>query len=444
MAGAGATISPAPQASAAPASTASTARISGPWVTNNGRGKALFDAVGAPTDPLGIPGIPGATLEAVVDKATTWSFPAVGATGPIMWEDAASTLCLTGVTGLVHAQPCVTGQRDQQYTWSYLDRHDAAKGYGIGPAGDTSRILGFDDTGMGHLQVEDRVSGISVFGFFFTMAAYDDVTITDLLTPVKGLHYVAMGDSYASGLGTRPVLDYDNLCFQSPESYSALLAKAEKVASYTNVACTSAVVNDVDRSTQTFFGFFDIAEGPQLDALQPDTDLVTVSAGGNDLDFAPILMNCALYEFFDNPSGTCVQAIEGAEAKARTPEFHQELVRIYTAIKSRVAPDARILAIGYPHLFTTSRTHMVSDTSRARMNGAVDVADEAIKAAADEAGVTFVDVRSQFEGHGAVRGGGPNAWINDVDPAQLINIMHPTAAGHAQGYLPAIQAALHG
>lgn len=431
-------------ASAAPAATSSPspARISGPWVTNNGRGASVFEAVGVPTAGTPIAGTPGPSLDAVVGRAATWSFPAVGSTGPVMYGTGTLALCLTGVSGTVHAEACAEGRADQQYAWSFLDRHDAAKGYGIGPASDTSRILGFDDSGTGALTAEERNPGYWILWIWVSLGAYDDVTATDLLTPVTPIHYVAMGDSYASGLGTRAPWAYDNLCFQSQESYSALLAAAEKTASYTSVACAQAVVNNIDAAAQTFFGFFDVQSGPQLDALKPETNLVTVSAGGNDLGFAQILMDCALHEFFDNPSGACVQAIEAAEAQARTPEFHQQLVQAYSAIRSRVAPDARILVIGYPHLFSPANTRLVSDSSRARMNAAVDVADEAIRAAATEAGVTFVDVRPAFERHGAVRGGSPDAWINDIDPLQLINIMHPNAAGHAQGYLPAIEAAL--
>ncbi|MDN4613834.1 SGNH/GDSL hydrolase family protein [Leifsonia sp. F6_8S_P_1B] len=421
---------------------ASTSRITGPWVTNNGRGASLFEAVGVPTAGAPIAGVTGPSVDAVRDRAATWSFPAVGSTGPVMYGTGTLALCLTGAAGVVHAEACVQGRADQQYAWDYLDRHDAAKGYGIGPAADKSRILGFDNSGSGSLTAEERNPGYWVLWVFVPTGAQDDTTATDLLTPVKPIHYVAMGDSYASGLGTRAPLAYGNFCFQSPEAYSALLATAEKVASYTSVACAQAVSNNIDESAQTFFGFFDVSTGPQLEALKPDTNLVTLSIGGNDLNFAQILIDCAFNEFFDNPSGACVGSIEAAETQARSAEFHQRLVQIYTAVKARVAPDARVLVIDYPRLFTTANTRLISDSSRARMNAAVDVADEAIRSAAAEAGVTFVDVRDRFMGHGAMRGGSPNAWINDVDPLQLINIMHPTAAGHAQGYLPAIEAAL--
>jgi hypothetical protein len=441
LAAAAVPLSSAPSAGAAE-TPASTARISGPWVTNNGRGASLYEAVGAPTAGAPIPGTTGPSAAAVIGSAAIWSFPAVGSTGPVRYATGTLALCLTGVSGVLHAEACVEGRADQQYAWSWLDRHDAAKGYGIGPASDTSRILGFDDSGTGALAAEERNPGYWMLWIWISLGAYDDVTVTDLLTTVKPIHYVAMGDSYASGLGTRAPLDYGNFCFQSPEAYSALLAAAEKPATYTSVACASAVANDIDTATQTFFGFFAIQAGTQLQALRPETNLVTLSVGGNDLSFAQILSACAFNEFFDNPSGACVQAIQAAATQASSAEFRVRMVQLYGEIKSRVAADARILVIGYPHLFTTGNTRLVSDSSRARMNAAVDVADEAIRAAAAEAGVTFVDIRPGFEGHGAIRGGSPNAWINDIDPLQLVNIMHPTATGHAQGYLPAIEAAL--
>src|SRR6478609_8635541 len=107
-------LTPPAHADAAPSATS---RISGPWVTNNGRGASIFEAVGVPTAGAPVAGTPGKTLAAVIDRAATWSFPAVGTTGPVMYGTGSLALCLTGASGTVHAEPCVDGKADQQYSW---------------------------------------------------------------------------------------------------------------------------------------------------------------------------------------------------------------------------------------------------------------------------------------------------------------------------------------
>jgi lysophospholipase L1-like esterase len=81
------------------------------------------------------------------------------------------------------------------------------------------------------------------------------------------VNYVALGDSYASGVGAGSV---SGSCGQSPNAYPALWATASSPASFKFAACSGATTSDVISS--------------QLSSLSSSTTLVSMTIGGNDLD----------------------------------------------------------------------------------------------------------------------------------------------------------------
>src|SRR3954469_17429478 len=93
---------------------------------------------------------------------------------------------------------------------------------------------------------------------------------------LAGSNYVAQGDSYASGTGTREY--YDSACQRSNHSYAKQLA-AEFGLSLSHVACSGARIPDVRAN--------------QLGALSAATNLVTISIGGNDAGFSSVITQCA-------------------------------------------------------------------------------------------------------------------------------------------------------
>lgn len=102
----------------------------------------------------------------------------------------------------------------------------------------------------------------------------------------SGAAYVALGDSYSSGEGLPPYLwgsnTWRNQCHRSPQGYAPQLARARR-GSFAFAACSGATTNDLFSMSHN-----SRAEGPQLDALGPDTQVVTLTIGGNDLG----LTNC--------------------------------------------------------------------------------------------------------------------------------------------------------
>lgn len=234
--------------------------------------------------------------------------------------------------------------------------------------------------------------------------------------------YVALGDSYSSGVGTGVYDPASGDCARSPLSYPPLWASEHNPASFRFVACSGATTGDV--------------RGDQITALDPGTDLVTITIGGNDAGFADVLRTCTI----GTSDSACVAAVDTAEEFART-ELPGRLARTYAAIRG-AAPRAQVIVLGYPRLFEL--TPGCSDplapnlTRRTKLDEGADVINTVIyKAVVAQPGFAFVDVRDEFAGHGVCS---PDPWINGPSVPTFIGPYHPTQQGYRDGYLAALDA----
>ncbi|MBX7264638.1 SGNH/GDSL hydrolase family protein [Micromonospora sp. Llam7] len=228
------------------------------------------------------------------------------------------------------------------------------------------------------------------------------------------IHYVALGDSYSSGVGAGP---YDlSTCLRSQKSYAPLWAAANDVASFRFPACGGAVTADVLDN--------------QLGSLSATTTMVTITIGGNDAGFADVMTSCRF-----GSTSTCTNAVNAAKAFA-TGTLPSRLDGTYAAIRDR-APNARLVVLGYPRLFETGYCGLfaMSSHKRALLNEAADVLAAVTTDRAAAAGATFADTRPTFAGHGVC---GAQPWIRDV--TGIIEAYHPNADGYRYGYLPALNA----
>jgi len=178
-------------------------------------------------------------------------------------------------------------------------------------------------------------------------------------SPTEGLEYVALGDSFAAGYGLSPATKKPVPgCHQSSENYPHRIARALGLR-LTDVTCSGAVTANVIAKPQKT----DSGTAPvQLNALGPDTRVVTLSIGGNDLGFfttatscialtknGPILTtskpNCKS-SYVKKGVDTLADRIPGAvvQGKGSTPSG---LVKTFAAIRA-AAPKAQVFVIGYP------------------------------------------------------------------------------------------------
>jgi lysophospholipase L1-like esterase len=232
--------------------------------------------------------------------------------------------------------------------------------------------------------------------------------------------YVALGDSYSSGLGTRSYYDDGSGCQRSPYAYPVLDA-GRLGASLTFAACSGAKVADV--------------RADQLGGLRSTTRYVTLSVGGNDAGFASVLLQCA------QPwPVTCWAAIDNANAFIRST-LPSRLDGLYTAIR-QAAPNARVAVVGYPRLFNGEECNLASRISpgeQAELNATADLLAQTIRARAVARGFAFVDPRTAFASHSVCA---DVEWINGLSNP-ISESYHPNRSGQS-GYASLVEPVLRG
>lgn len=227
-------------------------------------------------------------------------------------------------------------------------------------------------------------------------------------------HYVALGDSYSSGVGAGDYTDESGDCDRSPNAYSQLYADDVGPASYVSVACSGATTSSVNST--------------QISALSASTTLVSITVGGNDVGFADIMTTCVLYGESD-----CIAAVNEAEATARS-SLAGWLGGTYSRITA-AAPNARVIVLGYPVFYDLSETGCVglSAASRAKIDEGIQLADDIIAATAGDHGFTYGDVTGAFSGHQICN---DDPWLHSLNFANVGVSYHPFAEGHAGGFYP--------
>jgi lysophospholipase L1-like esterase len=249
-------------------------------------------------------------------------------------------------------------------------------------------------------------------------AAADAAVIPRSALPA--VRYVALGDSYSSGVGSGDYYRTGGSCERSPGAYPALWAAASHPASYVSEACSGATIGSVLRS--------------QLSSLNKATTLVSITIGGNDVGFGPVMSTCVIL-----PTGFCVHVVTAAEAEIRSV-LPGQLNKLLAAV-SAGAPNARVVVMGYPEPYDLSRSGScigLSATDRNDLDHAAAQLDAQLQAAADRYGDEFADVRSAFGGHQICDS---DSWMNSVDWLDIGASYHPNPAGQADAYYQVFSAA---
>jgi lysophospholipase L1-like esterase len=246
---------------------------------------------------------------------------------------------------------------------------------------------------------------VSILAFATALA----VAVTTAAVPAKAatINYVALGDSYSSGVGS------SGSCDRSPNAYPALWAAANSVTSFTFAACSGAKVADVISG--------------QLSSLSSSTTLVSFTIGGNDAGFSSIMESCIL-----SSTSTCESDITAAEASANAT-LPGKLATLLADIHAD-APSARIVMLGYPDFYDLSASFCIglSSGDHKAIDAGINDLDGLIASAAAAGGAVYADPRPAFSGHELCDGSG---WLNSLT-LPIDNSYHPTATGQKSGYLP--------
>lgn len=220
---------------------------------------------------------------------------------------------------------------------------------------------------------------------------------------------VALGDSYAAGLGAGDEAPDD--CRQSPHAYPRLWAERHH-ASLVQAACAGATTDEVRG---------------QAERITPNATLVTITAGGNDAGFGDVMTTCTLGD-----DDECVRRVDVAERFIRD-ELPGRLDSLYGAVDDRTSAD--VVVLGYPRLFSHDTWCLMSAPKRTAVNRAADALAEVTGDRAKAAGFEFADVREAFDDHGACA---DDPWLNGLVLIPVDRSYHPNRAGQESGYLAAL------
>ena len=256
--------------------------------------------------------------------------------------------------------------------------------------------------------------------------------IADSAAPTYA-RYVALGDSFAALGPTAEPTSGPAGCLRSTANYASVRAARDSIGELVDVTCGGAVTTDMTapQIPQT---------PPQFDALTPDTDLVTLSIGGNDIGFGA-MVGCII-QTPRAPSGApCRDRLDGTVA-GELDRLGARLDEVYAGIRER-SPDARVVTTAYLPLVPSEGTcEFVAGMRPGDVTWAREVTERInaiVSDAADRAGAETVLPDDADERTACAPAAERYTDFTGVETGS--HPMHPTAAGH-RAMADAVAAAL--
>jgi len=245
--------------------------------------------------------------------------------------------------------------------------------------------------------------------------------------------YVALGDSYAAGPLIPVQTGQPVGCLRSSRNYPSVVAETIGVAEFRDVSCSAATTEHLTGPQNVPLG----VNPPQVDALTADTDLVTVSIGGNDIGFGEIVSECARRSPLQPTGSACEDhyTAGGSDQLAqRIEEAAPQVAAALAAIEER-APDARVLLVGYPAILPDEGPGCFpvvpfSPGDVAYLRQVEKDLNAMLADQASGAGVDYVDTYTPSIGHDACQPPGTK-WVEGLVPTAPAAPVHPNALGMA-------------
>ena len=241
--------------------------------------------------------------------------------------------------------------------------------------------------------------------------------------------YVALGDSFTAGPGIPPQTE-GNPCGRSGSNYPTLVAAGLGIEDFVDASCSAADSTALAGPQTTGNG---VTVPPQYDALQRDTDLVTVGIGGNDIGLVQLAVGCV--NLAPPPQGASCAVTNTAGGTDRVDAAIDTFAPAYTAAIDEIrrrSPDARIVLVGYPTGIRDGGCfpdQPMWPEDATYLQAKIDRLNAVMRERAESADVDYVDLRDPSRGHDACAA--PDTrWIAGLQMAAGSIPLHPNAAGH--------------
>lgn len=235
----------------------------------------------------------------------------------------------------------------------------------------------------------------------------------------EGARYVALGSSFAAGPGVGPnTPGTPPRCGRGTLNYPNLLAARLKL-SLTDATCSGA-------TTEHVLGPWNEVP-PQIESVTADARLVTITIGGNDVNFVGNIFAAAC-EKMATPDPRCQKWREISEAEWKGDE--ERMRKIVREVRLR-APDARIVFVDYITVLPPKGACAAVPISEERMAYSRGVAKRLAKLTAKIARTEKAEV---FRFSALSKTHAPcsdEPWSNGLTAPQGDGIpVHPNRAGH--------------
>ena len=281
------------------------------------------------------------------------------------------------------------------------------------------------------------VAGIAaIIGIFLTLLAIGIalVFVQGRRAPEGDPVYVAMGSSFAAGIGLGPrVPGSPILCMRTINSYPRQLARLLDMP-IVDVTSSGATTRHVLHGGQYF-------QRAQLDALGPDTRLVTLTCGGNDIGYVGDLSFLAARKT-KTLLGWLLRRLWRGPKSARQRDYaglREDIVAVVAQVRQR-SPGARVVLVTYPTMLPPSGTCDclgISEAEAALMREVGQSLADTTKAAAEQSGALLVDIQQlSAEHHACASAPWVNGWHKPAGTR-----FHPTLSG-AREIAAAVAAAI--
>lgn len=242
------------------------------------------------------------------------------------------------------------------------------------------------------------------------------------------LRYVALGDSYSAASGVLPIDLTAPQCLRSTANYPHVIAKRIG-AQLKDVTCGAA---DTSHFTTPQYP----NTPPQLDAVRADTQLITMTIGGNDSSvFINSILRCGAAGLATLGQGSpCKDRYGSSFADTIRTTTYPSLVRALKAVHAK-GPRARVAILGYPWIMPATGGCFpqmpVAKGDVPYLRSLQATLNDAVRRAAAATGTTYVDLSVASDGHDACKPIGVR-WVEPVLLGTNPVIVHPNALGESQ------------